>query len=100
MHARILTVQIQHDRLDEASRLYQEQLLPAVRQQSGFKGSWLLVDRHTGKGLAILLWETETDLRAGEANHLLQQQIAQMARTFVSTPLRELFEVAVQPASH
>jgi len=25
MHARILTVQIQHDRLDEVSRLYQEQ---------------------------------------------------------------------------
>lgn len=97
MHARIITAQIQHDQLNEASRLYQEQLLPTAKQQSGFKGSWLLLDRHTGKGLAILLWETETDLRAGEANHLLQQQIAQMAQTFVSTPLRELFEVSVQP---
>jgi hypothetical protein len=97
MHARIITVQIQHDRLDEASRLYHDQLMPAARQQPGFKGSWLLLDRHTGKGLAILLWETETDLRAGEANFLLQQQIAQVAQTFVSTPLRELFEVSVQP---
>jgi hypothetical protein len=96
MHARIITVQIQHDRLDETSRLYQEQLLPAAQQQAGFKGGWLLLDRHTGRGLAILLWETETDLRAGEANHLLQQQLAQVVQTFVSTPLRELFEVTVQ----
>jgi hypothetical protein len=97
MHARIITVQIHHDRLDEASHLFQEQLISAARQQSGFKGGWLLMDRHTGKGLAIFLWKTETDLRAGEANSFLQQQLAQMAQTFVSTPLRELFEVSVQP---
>ena len=96
MHARIITAQVQHDRLNEASRLYQEQLMPTARQQPGFKGAWLLLDRHTGKGLAILLWETETDLRAGETNHYLQQQIAQLAQTFVSTPLREVFEVSVQ----
>lgn len=97
MHARLITVQIQHDQLDEASRLYQEQLLPIARQQSGFKGGWLLLDRHTGKGLAILLWQAETDLRAGEANPLLQQQMGHLAQTFVGTPWRECFEVAVQP---
>ncbi len=59
MHARIITAQVQHDQLDEASRLYQEGLIPAARQQQGFKGGWLLMDRHTGKGVVILLWETK-----------------------------------------
>jgi hypothetical protein len=96
MHVRIITAQIQHDRIDEASRLYREALMPAARQQQGFKGGWLLLDYHTGKGLAVLLWETETDLKTAEANHLLQQQIAQVAQTFVSTPVREIYEVSVQ----
>jgi hypothetical protein len=74
--------------------------MPIARQQPGFKEGWLLLDNHTGKGLVILLWETEIDLKAGEANHLLQQQIAQMAQACVSTPLRELFEVNVQPNAH
>jgi hypothetical protein len=95
MHARIITVQIHHDRLDEATHLYREALLPAAQQQPGFNGGWLLVDRYTGKGLAILLWETETDLKRGEANHLVQQQIAQIAQNFVATPVRELYEVSV-----
>jgi hypothetical protein len=95
MHARIITAQVQHNRLEEASRLYWEALMPAAQQQPGFNGGWLLVDRHTGKSLAILLWETETDLKTGEANHLLQQQIAQVARTFVGTPVREVYEVSL-----
>ena len=95
MHARIITAQVQHNQLDEASRLYREMLVPAAQQQPGFKGGWLLLDRHTGKGQAILLWETEADLKAAETNRLLQQRIAQVAQTFVGTPGREIYEVSV-----
>ncbi len=38
MHARVIHVQIRGDRLDEATRLFQESVIPAMKQQQGNRG--------------------------------------------------------------
>ena len=67
MFARVSTIQASADRVDEAARLIQEQVIPAVRQLPGYKGGYWLADRQTGKALAVALWEDEETLRASEA---------------------------------
>jgi hypothetical protein len=57
-------------RMDEriqANRRYIEQSLesPPAGLESA-KGIWMLVDRQSGKGLGITLFETEDDLRKGD----------------------------------
>jgi len=72
------------------------QSLPKPRRCGEFKGSYLLVDRKTGKQMGIALWETEADLNASaEAAKDLRAQHVQAATA--QPPKVEIYEVAVQP---
>jgi hypothetical protein len=93
MHARVITAQLAHDRLDEAGRHYRQTLLPNLGHQPGFRGALLLVEADTGKSLTILLWETEADLRASERDSAYPQQLA---ASFAGTPTREVYQVSAE----
>ncbi len=96
MFARTVTVQSQPGKAEETARTYRDSIVPAAREQTGFKGAFLLQDQNTGKGVSLVLWETEADMTAGEASGYLQQQIAKVAATFATPPVTEHFEVVVQ----
>ena len=97
MHARLMTSQLQLDKLEEASQLYRESILPEVRQLSGFKGRLVLVDRSTGKTIGITLWETEADARAsGEGSAFMQATLAKNAPCYAAPPVIEIYEVGAQ----
>ncbi len=66
MYARVTTLEASPDRMDDATRFVQEQVLPQLKQQDGFKGLIALSDRQSGKVLGIALWESEEALRATE----------------------------------
>ena len=97
MNARVTFVQIVPGKLDEAVDLYRDSVLPAARQQKGFKGLYLLTltDRSAGKGISITLWETEADMIAGENSGYYQQQLAKFKDVFGAPPVREAYEVSV-----
>ena len=96
MHVRIVTAQVQPDKIDETILIYRDSVGPAFKQQPGFKGTLLLMDRNTCKSISIVIWETEADLKASEASGFYQQQIAKVADFFASTPVREVFEVSAR----
>jgi len=96
MHARVTTVEMQPDKIEESVRMYRDSVIPAAKQQQGFKGAFLLTDPNTGKGVSITLWETEADMRAGETSGYYQEQIAKFAQIFAGPPTREGYEVSVQ----
>ena len=83
--------------LDEAISLYRDSVVPAAKQQKGFKGLYLLTltDRSAGKGISITLWETEADMIAGENSGYYQQQLAKFKDVFGAPPAREASEVSV-----
>jgi heme-degrading monooxygenase HmoA len=66
MHARVSTFQGSPDQMDEASQMVREQVLPEARQREGFKGVISLLDRSSGKSIAVTLWESEDAMRASE----------------------------------
>jgi quinol monooxygenase YgiN len=94
MHARVTRVQLQPDKLDEAIRIYQESVIPAARQQPGFRSTQLITDRASGMGLSITVWESEADLQASEASGYYQEQVAKFAPLLTAPPVREVFEVS------
>ena len=83
MFARVTTGQSSPERLDEAVRYIQEQVVPVARQQRGFQGVYFLADRQTGKLLAVSLWESEEALRASEA--AMEQSRSQSAQALGAT---------------
>jgi heme-degrading monooxygenase HmoA len=96
MYARVVTVQSQPGKTEETTRIYRDSVMPVSKQRQGFKGAFLLTDPNTGKGVSITFWETEADMRAGEASGYYQEQIAKFAQVFAGPPTREGYEVSVQ----
>ncbi|MEW6638786.1 MAG: hypothetical protein AB1425_18435, partial [Actinomycetota bacterium] len=80
---------------EEALGIARDSVAPAAREQRGFEGFLLLADRETGEGLAITLWETEEDLRAGEESGYYREQLNRLAGLLAEPPERRLYEVGV-----
>jgi hypothetical protein len=53
------------------------------------------VDRDTGKGMCIALWESREDALANEENRYYQEQLAKFVTLFTQAPVRELYEVTI-----
>ncbi len=96
MNARVTLVQTLPGKVDEAIKIYRDSVVPAARQQKGFKGLYLLTDRGASKGISITLWETEADMIAGENSGYYQQQLAKFKDVLAAPPVREAHEVSVQ----
>jgi heme-degrading monooxygenase HmoA len=99
MYARVLFAQGEPGNLDKSDNLAQivrELIIPASKQQKGFKGALVLRDVNTGKGISITLWETEADLRANEASGYLQEQVDKGKHHFVAPHNQEVYEVVLQ----
>ncbi len=96
MYARLVIVPIKLDKIDEATRIYRDSIAPAAKSQKGCKGIFLMVDPSSGKAISQVLWETEADMKAGEASGYFQAQLAKVAPTFAGPPTTERYEIRVQ----
>jgi heme-degrading monooxygenase HmoA len=95
MYARVMTVQLQPGKIEEAIQIYRDSTVPSAKQLQGFKSALFLTDATTGKGISITMWETEADLKASETSGWLQEQPAKFASLFTATPVQEVYEVAL-----
>lgn len=96
MFARLTTAQIKVKRIDEFIKLYEESVVPAAKAQKGYCGAYLFVDRETGNGVAISLWDKEEDALANEQNLYYQEQVAKFITFYKKNPIREGYEVCVK----
>jgi heme-degrading monooxygenase HmoA len=94
MFVRVQTVEQPAEKLDELTKVAQEQL-PAAHELPGSRGFfYYLIDRANEKALVKSLWETEEDLRQVEGNATLRDRTE--AEAGVRSPPTEVFEVALQ----
>lgn len=94
MFARVTTFQVRPDKIDETNRIATESVIPAIKQQTGFKTFITLEDRSSGKAILVTVFETEADMKAGVNNGFVQQQVAKIAPFLNGVPTSEFFEVA------
>ena len=98
MHARLTSIQLQPGMTDRLADMFNESVLPASRQQPGFRGGLVLADSGTGKTVLISLWESEAELAAGETSGYYVEQVSKLAGVglFAGPPVRETFQVKLQ----
>jgi hypothetical protein len=94
MHARVTSLRGSPDEVDAGIADFGENVVPFTHEQGG-KGGILLVDRQTGKAIAITLWKDEQALRASEerADALRANVAEEMHAT--EQPTVDRYEVAV-----
>jgi hypothetical protein len=96
MFARAVNVEFRSGKVDEASRIVQEDIVPVLKAQKGFKGQLLLTQRDTGKAISLNLWETEGDLTAFETMPVYGELMGKLAGVLAGPPAGERYEVSVQ----
>lgn len=96
MFARVTIFQTKSGKIDEAIKIYKENVNPVRRGQKGSSAAYFLTDRKTGKGMAITLWDTEEDAIANEQSGYYQEQLNKFKDVFAAPPVREGYEVSFQ----
>ena len=97
MYARVTTIQISPYRLDEAIGILRQQVVPAIQQQNGFKGYFMLVDRGTGRSINVTLWEKEADRQVTDPNSAYYKDaIGKIVPFLTDAPLVEDLEMVIQ----
>ena len=96
MHARVTTISMQAANVAEATRIYQDSIVPVLRAANGFKGGYLLTDPASGKALSITLWASEADGQAYDGSGSYREQVAKVAQFFSAPPSLATYEVGVQ----
>jgi heme-degrading monooxygenase HmoA len=96
LHARVVSMETLPMNVGEAVRIYQDRVLPAAREQEGFRGAFMLTDQDTGEGLSISLWDSEEDMHASEASGFYHRKLNELDALFISTPVRKHYEVSAQ----
>jgi hypothetical protein len=96
--ARVTRFEDSPERLSAAIEQFRKDLAPIAKRLPGCEGTYLFVDKETGRGMAITLWRTEEAMVGGE-------DIAKNLRSRASTEQREAgltlwsvehYEVAVE----
>jgi heme-degrading monooxygenase HmoA len=96
MHARLSRFAgLDPERMDATVRQFEEEALPRLEQQPGFRGITVGVNYRGGQAVAIALWETEADMRRSEklAAEAREQAVATAAPS--RTPIVDQYEVVI-----
>ena len=96
MFARTITVQFKVDRVDEAIRIYEQNIVPIARSLEGFKGIYMLVDRETGKAISLSLWSEEEGAVASGQGSRFAEEMPKLADVMTAPPVAERYEVCVK----
>ena len=95
MQARVVLGTMQLDKNDQAVEIYKNSIVPAAKEQHGFRGANLFTNDQTGKFISITLWETEDDMVSGYSSGYLQEQLSKVAAFFAGPPQVEQYTVSV-----
>jgi len=95
MQAGIAVFELKAGKKVEASRIWKESFVPAVRKQSGFKSAFWLTAPEMDKAISIELWEIDLAASAFESSGLFQQLLEKFRSVLAQPPTREEY-AAVQ----
>lgn len=93
MNAAVVRTKFKKTDLEKAVKDYKETVLPAISTHQGARSAFLLVNRETGDGISVAMYENEASAKsfAPKAEKLIESLKKYMSG---ETPKRELYEVA------
>jgi hypothetical protein len=92
MLARVVTIQVLPEKMDECIRIFKEVNAPSIAARAGFDHGHWWVDRASGKATSVTFWENEAGEKASRAN--IPRLIEGMSPVLASKEVyQEVFEV-------
>jgi hypothetical protein len=91
-----VTSKVQLDKIDEATAIFRDSVVPVYQQLKGFKSALLMIDPASRNSLGISMWESEADRAAVQSSGALQEQLGKFAAVLEVPPVPNIYEVKVQ----
>ena len=91
MFARLVTMKLKANSAEEFSRLIDNEILPLLRKQNGFRDEITFISR--GRALGISLWDTQEDAVAYKGTGY-PEVLKALSKVLKGRPTVETFEVA------
>ncbi|MHA2238137.1 MAG: hypothetical protein ACXAB2_07175 [Candidatus Hodarchaeales archaeon] len=95
MYDRIVTSKFKPEELDEATKIMTESIIPAQKEQKGWKGTRVLIDREKSKIIALISWNTKEDALKVAQEGFMKKQMAKISPYLTGEPTIELREVLI-----
>jgi heme-degrading monooxygenase HmoA len=96
MFARVSFGTIPQNKNDEFTKIQKNSILPAVKNQKGYKGYLVLLNAQTGEGITISIWDSEQVMKATEASGLYKQLVAKVMPVLSGTTTMKQYEVVIK----
>lgn len=93
MHALVARGRFQPDKLEPATAVFRNDVVPAARQLHGFI-AYLFIGRVASRAMSLSLGETEADVAALAESGAYREQLAKVLPHLSGAPEREVYEVA------
>jgi hypothetical protein len=93
MFARLVTMKLKVNSAAEFPRLIDNEILPLLRKQKGFRDEITFVSRERGLAVGISLWETKEDAVAYKGTGY-PEVLKALAKVLKGKPTVETFELA------
>jgi hypothetical protein len=91
MYARLIQGQAKPERIAEAEAFFRDEVAPAVREDQGSAQVSFLLDRETGKFVAVSFYQSADDIVVSTAR--FRSRTAKAAELLTAPPTAEVFEV-------
>ncbi len=79
--------------LEDARKIYDDSVIPALKGQKGFIGGWLMVSEDQDEGIAVAIWESKEDADAIQKSGLYQEQVKKFVAFIKSMEGRKYYNV-------
>jgi hypothetical protein len=96
MYARVTSFPgLAPERITATLAEFEQQQLPVLEKQDGFRGVWAGVDRNAGRAMAVTFWETLEDLKATDKLAAQVRAVAVATSRADREPITDRYEVVL-----
>ena len=93
MYARVTTFHLNVKSMEEATKIYEDSIIPEAKKQKGFQKAFFLVNRNAGKFVSITIWESIEFALNNQKSGYFQNQIDKFEKYMVVKPEVEGYSV-------
>jgi len=79
--------------IEDARKIWDESVMPAIKDEKGFIGGWLMVSEDQDEGIAVAIWESKEDAEAITKSGLYQEQVKKFVVLIKSMEGRKYYNV-------
>jgi len=78
---------------EEAFTLFTDDIIPAAKEQQGYRGANLFTNPQTGQFISTTIWKTEEDMISSNKSGYLKGQLDKIGSLLTEPPVIEHYNV-------